>query len=147
MKKYVLFLTLFFHSEILFTQPLSVRLNRATNFLLADQSLRHAWLGLLAIDADTGDTLITYNAQIGMPPASCLKIITGATAYEMLGPSYRFTTGFLTEGTIKNGVLDGNLFIEGSGDPSLGSYRFHSTLPEQQLMSWKKILHPGTILS
>lgn len=146
MKKYVLFLTLFFHSEILFTQPLSVRLNRATNFLLADQSLRHAWLGLLAIDADTGDTLITYNAQIGMPPASCLKIITGATAYEMLGPSYRFTTGFLTEGTIKNGVLDGNLFIEGSGDPSLGSYRFHSTLPEQQLMSWKKILQQEGIL-
>jgi D-alanyl-D-alanine carboxypeptidase/D-alanyl-D-alanine-endopeptidase (penicillin-binding protein 4) len=146
MKKYILFFFLFCLSEIIFAQSLSERLNGATNVLLADQSMRHAWLAVFAIDADSGDTLIGYNAQKGMPPASCLKIITGATAFELLGPSHCFSTGFLTEGTLKNGVLDGNIYIDGNGDPSLGSHRFFSTLPEQQLMLWRNILQREGIL-
>ncbi len=117
-------------------QNLSDRLKKATSQLLADSQMRYATLGWLVIDADSGDTLVSWNANTGLPPASCLKLITSATAYELLGPSFRFTTGFLTDGEWKDSVLAGNIFIEGNGDPALGSHRFLSTRPLQQIPAW-----------
>ncbi|MBI2810821.1 MAG: D-alanyl-D-alanine carboxypeptidase/D-alanyl-D-alanine-endopeptidase [Candidatus Melainabacteria bacterium] len=52
-------------------------------------------------------------------PASCLKLITGAAALDLLGPDFRFETQVFTDGKIVDKVLKGNIYIKGSGDPDL----------------------------
>lgn len=136
MKRSVLLFLVLCISVVVTGQNLSDRLKKATNQLLADPQMRFAMLGWLVLDADTGDTLISWNANTGLPPASCLKVITSATAYELLGPSFRFATGFLTDGERKDSLLMGNLYVEGNGDPALGSHRFVNTRPPQQIPEW-----------
>ena len=84
-------------SEAISAQSLPDRLQSATQQLLANQQMKYAQLGLLMIDADSGDTLISYNSQVGLAPASCQKIITGCTAFELLGPAFRYRTRFLVK--------------------------------------------------
>jgi len=86
--------------------------------------LRNATISLLVRDLDTGETVAEYRANNSAIPASTLKLITSATALELLGPNYRFRTQLQISGTIdENGVLNGNLYIFGGGDPTLGSAR------------------------
>lgn len=71
----------------------------------------------------SGDTLYTLNIHTPMTPASVLKVLTAEAALLYLGPNYRFATQVLTDAkTIKNGVLEGNLYIALSGDPTLTYY-------------------------
>ena len=73
-----------------------------------------------------GAELIGYNARQSLPSASTLKLITTATALAVLGPDYTYTTTLEYDGVIKDSVLTGNLYLRGTGDPSLGSWRFGS---------------------
>lgn len=68
---------------------------------------------------------ILYGRNIHQPlvPASTLKILTAEAALLYLGPDYRFSTQLLTDAkSVKNGILQGNLYIVLSGDPSLAYY-------------------------
>ncbi|HZH01898.1 MAG TPA: D-alanyl-D-alanine carboxypeptidase/D-alanyl-D-alanine-endopeptidase, partial [Flavisolibacter sp.] len=67
------------------------------------------------------------NAAIGMAPASTQKIITAASAYELLGKDFRYQTEFGYTGSIENGLLKGLLMIRPAGDPTLGSWRWEQT--------------------
>ncbi|GAB3989866.1 D-alanyl-D-alanine carboxypeptidase/D-alanyl-D-alanine-endopeptidase [Spirosoma daeguense] len=71
-----------------------------------------------------GAELIGYHAHQSLPSASTLKLITTATALQVLGPNYTYTTTLEYDGTIQDSTLTGNLYIRGTGDPSLGSWRF-----------------------
>jgi D-alanyl-D-alanine carboxypeptidase/D-alanyl-D-alanine-endopeptidase (penicillin-binding protein 4) len=59
------------------------------------------------------------NADVSVNPASTMKLITTYAALELLGPTYQWKTEFFTDGTLRNGVLDGNLYLKGGGDPKL----------------------------
>jgi D-alanyl-D-alanine carboxypeptidase/D-alanyl-D-alanine-endopeptidase (penicillin-binding protein 4) len=56
-----------------------------------------------------------------MIPASTMKTVTTATAVAVLGANYQFKTTLEYDGTIENGVLKGNLYLKGTGDPMLAS--------------------------
>lgn len=77
--------------------------------------------GILIENAQTGKVLYQQNASQAYTPASNTKILTGAAALWYLGPNYHFKTVISTKGSIKNGQLDGNVYITFSGDPSLTS--------------------------
>lgn len=147
MKTIVSLFSLLLFSVALTAQSLPDRLQQATRILLSDPQMKYAQLGLLIIDADTGDTLVQHQSQVGMAPASCQKIITGCTAYELLGPAFRFETAFLTDAPIVNATLQGNLWISGSGDPTLGSFRFNATKPVNQIPEWITVLRKAGIQS
>ncbi|MBV9575817.1 MAG: D-alanyl-D-alanine carboxypeptidase/D-alanyl-D-alanine-endopeptidase [Gammaproteobacteria bacterium] len=67
-----------------------------------------------------GDTLYTRNINQPLMPASTLKVLTAEAALLYLGPDYQFSTELLTDAkSIKGGILQGNLYIVLSGDPSL----------------------------
>ena len=77
------------------------------------------------------------NEKQGMPPASTLKTVTAATAYYTLGASHTFKTTLSYTGHIDgSGTLKGDLVIQGSGDPSLGSDRFPQTTDTSLLTDW-----------
>ena len=70
-------------------------------------------------DIDTGKIIFSHNGDKLMRPASNMKLVSGAAALGILGEDYRFTTDLYMDGTIKNKVLNGNIYIKGSGDPTL----------------------------
>ena len=71
-----------------------------------------------------GEEVLGYNARQSLPSASTLKLITTATALVVLGADYTYNTQLEYDGTLKDSTLTGNLYIRGTGDPSLGSWRF-----------------------
>jgi serine-type D-Ala-D-Ala carboxypeptidase/endopeptidase (penicillin-binding protein 4) len=60
---------------------------------------------------------LAWQADQAVNPASLMKLLTTFAALEMLGPAWSWNTPVWLQGTVKDGVLDGNLVIKGSGDP------------------------------
>lgn len=84
--------------------------------------LENANVSLLVKDLQSGRTLYQFRAQNSVTPASTMKLVTTATALEMLGPDFCFKTKLEIDGFItRDSVLVGNLYIRGGGDPTLGS--------------------------
>ena len=75
--------------------------------------------GVLAIDTRTGRTLFSRNAHRKFIPASNQKILVTATALSLLGPDYRYRTEVWATGSTLGSLLDGDLVVIASGDPSL----------------------------
>ncbi len=93
----------------------------ADEYLLSLPSMRSANIGFLVNNLTTGDTITAHNHKKLLTPASTEKLFTTATAIEIFGSKHRFSTFIEYEGEIKDGVLQGDLFIRGTGDPTLGS--------------------------
>lgn len=68
--------------------------------------------------------MIMHNANVGMNPASVMKLVTTYSALEILGPAFRWKTEVYRDGEVVNGVLQGNLIIKGYGDPSFKAQDF-----------------------
>jgi len=103
------------------------RLYSATIAFEKDDAMQNAIYSLYVVEDKTGKVVFDKNSYYGLAPASCQKIITCATAFEILGSSYTYTTTIEYNGTIKDSILIGNLYIKGSGDPSFGSDRYKTT--------------------
>lgn len=105
--------------------------------LHAKSPIEHASVSTYAVHIPSGKVLIDENSQKSMVPASCLKVVTTAAALHVLGPGTRFQTHLAYDGKIENGILYGNLYIIGGGDPCLGSNRIQTSLPwEKQISLW-----------
>ncbi|RIH65354.1 D-alanyl-D-alanine carboxypeptidase/D-alanyl-D-alanine-endopeptidase [Mariniphaga sediminis] len=87
---------------------------------------RQASVGISVTDLATGDPVFERNDKKLFIPASVLKLVTSAAALEILGPDYRFQTRIGYTGTIKNGILKGDIVVIGGGDPALGSEYFQN---------------------
>ena len=85
---------------------------------MAHPDMRFASFGCLVEEIGTGATLCEYNADLQVTPASVLKLVTTATALELLGESYRFPTTVLYDGVLQDSILQGNIYIKGHGDPT-----------------------------
>lgn len=85
----------------------------------------------------SGKVIIDENASKSMIPSSCMKLVTAAAAFHVLGPQARFSTQIAYDGKIEKGILQGNIYIIGGGDPCLGSDRIASSLAwDKQLDAW-----------
>ncbi|WP_026314604.1 D-alanyl-D-alanine carboxypeptidase/D-alanyl-D-alanine endopeptidase [Heyndrickxia acidiproducens] len=87
--------------------------------LLQAEPLRGAIAGISVRSARTGEILYESNGHIRLRPASNMKLLTAAAALEVLGKDYRFRTKVFHSGPVRNHRLEGNLYIQGGGDPSL----------------------------
>jgi D-alanyl-D-alanine carboxypeptidase/D-alanyl-D-alanine-endopeptidase (penicillin-binding protein 4) len=84
----------------------------------------------MVVSLTRGDTLYAANAGELMLPASTMKLLTSAIAFDRFGPTYQFSTDALREGTVAtDGTLSGNLYLRGDGDPAL-SGKFLTGGPE-----------------
>lgn len=109
----------------------STPLKEKINMILENPLLEGIITGISIRKADDGALIYSHNGNTQLRPASNLKLLTAAVAMEVLGPDYRFSTELLTDGKIKRGVLHGNLYIKGKGDP---------TLLTDDLAAWAAIL-------
>ena len=91
------------------------------NFPIVDDAYCGVYIKELSGDA----VLSAYNHDKSFSPASVTKLITTATALEMLGADYRYETKLQYRGEIEKGVLLGDIIVKGGGDPTLGSKEFY----------------------
>jgi len=117
MRKIKLLYVLMFCSITLIAQRQSTIIQK----WLKQTPFEEARFALYAIDLSSGKARYAYHIDDKMIPASVTKLITTATALELLTDTFRFKTVLSYDGTLTNGVLEGNVYIEGGGDPSLGS--------------------------
>jgi D-alanyl-D-alanine carboxypeptidase/D-alanyl-D-alanine-endopeptidase (penicillin-binding protein 4) len=111
-------------------QTLTQKLQKAYQRFESDSQLKHALISLYVINAKTAEVVFDKNSQIGLAPASTQKIITAATAFELLGKGYQYKTEF---GTRMDPEETTFLWINPSGDPTFGSWRWESTKEQNVL--------------
>lgn len=77
-------------------------------------------LAVLVVEAD-GQAVprLSHRADVPMNPASVMKLVTTYAALDVLGPAFVWRTPVWLDGPVENGVLKGNLVIQGQGDPKL----------------------------
>ena len=96
--------------------------------LVNNSLLQNANISLLVRDVATNTTVCEYHSKNSVVPASTMKLVTTATALELLGADFRFQTRLEVDGKVTaDGVLNGNLYIRGGGDPTLGSEKLGDT--------------------
>ncbi len=132
MQRIVLFFTLILSANILIAQN---ELQKAINSLAKDPVLGTGGFSMTVMDVTSGKVIATHQKDQGLIPASSLKVITTSTALAILGDDFRFKTELQYDGAIDaNGVLDGNIYIKGYGDPTLGSDHFEKTISMEEVM-------------
>lgn len=114
-----------FAAMLLAAAPAGAQSNNVQRYvdasLKTDTLLQNAAVSLLAVDS-RGRTLAQWNPDQPLVTASTMKTITAGVALDALGPDFRFETRLATAGsTDEDGVLHGDLYIIGGGDPTLGS--------------------------
>lgn len=119
----------------------ATELERVVNSVQDEVSFRHASLSVSVHNITKNQAVFHHDAQRSISPASLNKLFTTAVGFEKLGSNFRFKTSLAYSGTIDaNGVLHGNIFIIGGGDPLLGSYRYSQTLPDTIFAAWAKAI-------
>src|SRR5260370_4577525 len=112
--------------------PATRKFGERANALLAAAPANKGEWGLLIDNAETDETLYELNADKYFVQASNMKLFTTALALSKLGPDYRFHTTLETGGTVSTeGVLMGDLFLVGRGDPNLSNRKFPYDLKEE----------------
>lgn len=87
--------------------------------ILAKYKLPKESLSIYIQEFDANDPLVALNIDTPRNPASVIKLLTTYAGLEILGPNYTWETHVHLDGKLNNGTLDGNLIIEGRGDPFL----------------------------
>jgi len=106
--------------------------------LAGSDSMRHATFGFCLAGADSGTIVLGWNAGQTFIPASVLKIVTTGLCLRKLGPGFRYSTRLQYDGAVDvlDKVLEGNVYIKGSGDPTLGSSNFADCKEDKVLEDW-----------
>lgn len=123
-KRSSLFLLFLFQIGFCYSQK--NKLNAAIDNLKKDDALRHAVWSVCVMNTKKDSAIVEYNSAISVVPASTMKIVTTGAALSILGSNFRFETKIQYDGVFDsiNGILKGNLYITGGGDPSLESEFF-----------------------
>ncbi len=114
--------------------------------ILEDRVFKPTNISFTAIDIEADTQVVNYRGDKMLIPASSLKLITTMTAIDKLGDDFTYTTRITHDGKIQaDGTLVGNIYIEGSGDPTLGSTRISSVLSLENLLKYisKQIIEFG----
>ena len=85
---------------------------------LAEEFLAKGQVSVAVVDLATGKALYGQNADRPLNPASNVKLMTTAAALALLGPEHRYATT-LEAKEVVDGVVKGNLYLRGGGDPAL----------------------------
>ena len=112
--------------------------------LKTSEELRQAAWGVSARTLD-GRAVAEYNPDLRLLPASNTKLLSTGLALRELGGDYRFRTTVAYSGSIENGVLKGDLYIVGGGDPTIGARDSIAYPLLTTFCAWEKIIRDAGI--
>ncbi len=98
--------------------------------LLEQSKIPRQDVSLWVAAVETGDVIVDWQSQVLRTPASVTKVLTTGVGLLTLGENYRWRTEFFTDGQLQDGVLKGNLFIKGHGNPYLVEEDMRSMVQE-----------------
>jgi D-alanyl-D-alanine carboxypeptidase/D-alanyl-D-alanine-endopeptidase (penicillin-binding protein 4) len=135
---YTIFITVYLLLYPIYAQRNPEQLQSLTQKCLNHPSLKHGQWSVFAYNTNSNKILIDLNSEKSLIPASNVKIVTSAAAIALLGEDVVFHTYLEYSGIItKKGELNGNIYIRGEGDPTLGSLKMNGVLPLDSLyQSW-----------
>jgi len=87
-------------------------------------------LSVYVQDVRESAPVLTVNAQLARNPASVMKLMTTVVALHELGPAFRFRTDVYADQPVAKGVVQGDLYLKGNGDPFLVTESFWRLLKE-----------------
>jgi D-alanyl-D-alanine carboxypeptidase/D-alanyl-D-alanine-endopeptidase (penicillin-binding protein 4) len=90
---------------------------------LNKRNVPHDTLSVFAQDVDSGEVVLSWLEDTPRNPGSTIKLLTTLAALDILGPTYEWQTNVYALGEIDDGRLEGDLLIEGRGDPFLVTER------------------------
>ena len=96
-------------------------------------------VSFVVIDPETGRVLLSQLPDVPRSPASTVKTLTTFAALDMLGPTYTWHTRAAIRGSISDGVLDGDLILQGGGDPYITLERWWSFVQALRAKGLKSI--------
>ncbi len=116
------------------------QLPRQVEAALQNAKVPREALHVFVIDPQSSATpRLSHQAQASVNPASLMKLTTTTAAFDLLGPSFVWRTPVYVDGTIRDGVLQGNVYLRGSGDPRLNVERLWLMLRRLQGLGIQKI--------
>lgn len=92
--------------------------------LVGTAGLKNAAIGVSVKQVSDGKIVAGYNPQMALAPASVVKLLSTAFAWSEKGNAYRYQTDVFYHGSLRDGVLGGDLVVAPGGDPSLESSYF-----------------------
>ena len=98
-----------------------VRMQTALREILHDSALRRTRVGMRVIEARTGRLFFDTRGTVLMDPASNQKVLATTTAVMRLGADWRFRTELTGAAPTADGVVVGDVYLRGSGDPTVSS--------------------------
>ncbi len=110
------------------------KLETFLNSFIQDPELRYASVSFCAIDIKNNRVFSQRSPNTALIPASSMKVVTTGSALAILGKGFKFKTFLEYSGSISGGTLNGNLYICGTGDPSLASPMMEGVPDKEQLM-------------
>lgn len=127
----------------------SLALSKLTDAVVELQNselMKNGTIAFCLKSTKTGQSILALNKNLSLPSASTLKLVTTATVLSVLGGDYTFKTYLEYDGTIERDTLYGNLYLRGTGDPSLGSERFDGFPNSKELLNrWTKAVQNAGI--
>jgi D-alanyl-D-alanine carboxypeptidase/D-alanyl-D-alanine-endopeptidase (penicillin-binding protein 4) len=87
--------------------------------LLASRTFAGTRTAVYAVDVTSGRVLYSYAADDQLNPASNMKLLSTATALDLLGPDFRYATRLVGPAPDAAGVVQGDVWLQGMGDPTL----------------------------
>lgn len=94
--------------------------------IMAAQRLPGNSVSIVVVDPDSGRVVLGQNPDTPRSPASTIKVVTTFAALDLLGPAYTWRTRAWVRGVLNDGVLDGDLILQGGGDPYMTLDRWWS---------------------
>jgi D-alanyl-D-alanine carboxypeptidase/D-alanyl-D-alanine-endopeptidase (penicillin-binding protein 4) len=108
-------------------RPASPTFSQTAKDLFSALEGEGALTSVIVLDARTGQPLYAHREHARSLPASTIKVVSTAAVLSALGADFRFRTPVTLEGKNQGDLFEGDLVVESSGDPSLGSWRFPET--------------------
>lgn len=106
-----------------------------------ENGMQHGMLAVSVYNITKDKAVFGYNQQLSLTPGSVNKLFTTGVAFARLGSKFRFATRLGIRGTIdRDGVLHGDIYIIGGGDPILGSHRYGKTSIDTLFDGWMQAL-------
>jgi D-alanyl-D-alanine carboxypeptidase/D-alanyl-D-alanine-endopeptidase (penicillin-binding protein 4) len=92
--------------------------------VLAERRIPLSSLSVVVREVGAAEPLVSHYPGIPRNPASTMKVLTTWAALELLGPAHTWRTRAWSAGPLRNGVLEGDLVLEGGGDPFMTADRW-----------------------
>ena len=119
-------------------------LQQAVDGVVNDPTFAQAVVGVCIMNSD-GQVLAGFNQEKMLIPASNMKLFSTGAALHILGPDHCFETTLAYDGVIEDGILKGDLFVIGGGDPTLGSKDSIAVPLDRTFAIWEKLLRDAGV--